>query len=345
VKSKVIVLILGYNDLNNLKECLDSVEDQDYSNFEVYFADNNSRDGSVEFVKKNYPKVRTFQFETNSGYTGGNNILLDKAFKNGAEFCLVMNADVVVDRKMISGLVNTYQKESRNNKVGLVQPVIMLYDKPDRINTIGNEIHYMGFGYCGNYLSKQIPKTDKRVISVSGTAMLISKNYYKDIGGFDESFFMYNEDQNYSWRGLMRDYKHFLSVRAKLWHKYSFSKNKNKLYYSEKNRLMMVLKNYNLKTLVLMIPSILVTEVFTLGYFFFKGWGGSKINAYKYVYLHLMQLYRERQNILKTKKIHDREIIKLFSYQLNFSEVDNVLIRYIVNPIYYVLYKVFILFV
>jgi len=61
--------------------------------------------------------------------------------------------------------------------------------------------------------------------------------------------------------------------------------------------------------------------------------------------LHLMQLYRERQNILKTKKIHDREIIKLFSYQLNFSEVDNVLIRYIVNPIYYVLYKVFILFV
>ena len=270
MKSKVIVLILGYNDLNNLKECLDSVEDQDYSNFEVYFADNNSRDGSVEFVKKNYPKVRTFQFETNSGYTGGNNILLDKAFKNGAEFCLVMNADVVVDRKMISGLVNTYQKESKNNKVGLVQPVIMLYDKPDRINTIGNEIHYMGFGYCGNYLSKQIPKTDKRVISVSGTAMLISKNYYKDIVGFDESFFMYNEDQNYSWRGLMRDYKHFLSVRAKLWHKYSFSKNKNKLYYSEKNRLMMVLKNYNLKTLVLMIPSILVTEVFTLGYFFLK---------------------------------------------------------------------------
>ena len=42
MKSKVIVLILGYNDLNNLKECLDSVEDQDYSNFEVYFADNNS---------------------------------------------------------------------------------------------------------------------------------------------------------------------------------------------------------------------------------------------------------------------------------------------------------------
>lgn len=339
MKEKVFVLVLGYKDLKNIKECLDSLQKQNYPNYQILFADNNSQDGSVELAKNKFSKVETYQFKENSGYAGGNNILLKKAFKRGADFCLVLNADVRVDRKLISNLIQSYKEKNTKNKVGLIQPRIMMYDSPKQINSTGNEIHYMGFGYCGNYLSTKIPYKDKKIWSVSGTAMLISREYYQEVGVLDEEFFMYNEDQNYSWRGLMKGYNHYLSVKGTVWHKYSFSKNKNKMYHSEKNRLMMLFRNYELKTLLLLIPSILVTEIFMWGFFILHGWMSSKIRSYKYIFSHIDEIKKARSLTLQNKVRSDKELLKIFKYKLDFSEVDNILVRYVVNPAYFILYK------
>ena len=338
---KIFVLILGYNDLKNLNECLNSLLNQDYKNYEIWFADNNSKDGSVEFINKNFKQVKTFQFNKNSGYAGGNNILIKKAFNEGSDFCLVLNADTKVDKHLISSLVNSYEENSKKNKVGLIQPVVMLYDQPKKINTIGNIIHYLGFGYCGNYLTKKIPDKDKEIISVSGTAMFISKNYYEEVGLFDEDFFMYNEDQNYSWRGLMLGYKHFLSVNGKILHKYSFSKNKNKMYHSEKNRLMIIFENYEKKTLLKLLPIIILNELLMIFYSFFTGWFLLKMKSYVFIFENRENMKKNRQKIQKNRIVEDKKIIKKFESKLDFSVMNNPIIKIVINPIY-IFYRMFI---
>jgi len=338
---KVFVLILGYNDLKNLDECLSSLLNQDYKNYEIWFADNNSKDGSVEFINKKFSKIKTFQFKENSGYAGGNNRLIKKAFKFGADFCLVLNADTKVDKNLISTLVDSYKENSKKNKVGLTQPVVMLYGQPNKINTIGNVIHYLGFGYCGNYLTKKIPNKDKEITSVSGTAMLISSDYYKNVGLFDKDFFMYNEDQNYSWRGLMLGYKHFLSVKGKIRHKYSFSKNKNKMYHSEKNRLMIIFENYEKNTLLKLLPIIILNELLMIIYSIFTGWFLLKMKSYAFLYKNRENIKKSRQKIQSTRIFGDKKIIQNFESKLDFSVMNNPLIKFIINPIY-ILYKKFI---
>ena len=272
MRNKVFVLVLGYNDLKNLDDCFGSLLKQNYDNYEVWFADNNSKDGSVEYIAKNFPKVKTFQFNENTGYAGGNNKLIKQAFANKADFCLLLNADTKVDKNLLTNLIKSYKEKSKEQKVGLIQPTVMLYSEPRKINTIGNTIHYLGFGYCGNYLKTKVPKNDEEIVSVSGTAMLISRDYYENVGLLDEDFFMYNEDQNYSWRGLMLGYKHFLSANGVIWHKYNFSKNKSKMYHSEKNRLMMVFENYEKRTLLKLLPILIFNEILMMVYSLFTGW-------------------------------------------------------------------------
>jgi len=334
VENKVIVLILGYKAIDYLDECISSLLNQTYKNFEIWFGDNNSNDGSVEYLNKNFPKVKSFQFKKNSGYAGGNNKLIRKAFNEGADFCLVLNADTKSDKYLILNLVNSYKKISKKNKVGLIQPAVMLYDQPKKINTIGNVIHYLGFGYCGSYLTDSIPKKDKEIISVSGTTMFISKDYYKNVGLFDESFFMYNEDQDYSWRGLIQGYKHFLSVEGRVWHKYSFSKNKNKMYHSEKNRLMMIFENYERKTLFRLLPIIILNEFLMMFYSLFTGWFLQKIRSYFFLFKHRENIKNKRKNKQTNRIIGDKEIIEKFESKLEFEVMNNSIIKYIINPVY-----------
>ncbi len=333
MKNKVIVLVLGYKAIDYLDECISSLLNQTYKNYEIWFADNDSNDGSVEYLNKNFPKVKTFQFKENSGYAGGNNKLIKKSFENNADFCLVLNADTKSDQNLILELINSYTENSKDNKVGLIQPLVMLYDNPEKINSAGNIIHYLGFGYCGDYMLEDVPKTDKDIISVSGTAMLVPREYYKNVGLFDEEFFMYNEDQDYSWRGLMMGYKHFLSVKGKVWHKYSFSKNKNKWYHSEKNRLTMVLKNYEKKTLLKLVPIIIFNEIAMLVYSLFSGWFFKKIKSYIFLIKNRGVIKRNRKKIQNNRTVGDSQFFCKFNSALNFEVVNNP-ITSIINPLY-----------
>lgn len=333
-EKKVVILVLGYKSLNDLDECFSSLLTQDYKNYEVWFADNNSNDGSVDLLNRNFPKVKTFEFKENSGYAGGNNKLIKMAFDIGADFSLVLNADVRVDKNFIFELVSSYLNGSKKQKVGLVQPLVMLYNEPEKINSMGNVIHYLGFGYCGGYKSVDIPKKDIEIYSVSGTAMLIPKKYYEDVGLFDEIFFMYNEDQDYSWRGLLKGYTHLLSVKSKVWHKYSFSKNKNKWYHSEKNRLMMIFKNYERKTLIKLIPIIIFNELAMLFYSLLDGWFFEKIKSYIFLLKNILIIKQKRIGVQVDRVVTDGLILGKFDSRLDFEVMNNVLIKIVINPIY-----------
>ncbi|MCX6727079.1 MAG: glycosyltransferase, partial [Candidatus Shapirobacteria bacterium] len=98
MKPLVAVLILGYNAKKNIDDCFPNLLTQDYENYKVWFADNNSRDGAVEYIEEKYPKVRVLKFKENFGYAGGNNRLMRRAFGKGVDFCLILNSDIKVNK-------------------------------------------------------------------------------------------------------------------------------------------------------------------------------------------------------------------------------------------------------
>lgn len=335
---KIGVLILGYNNLQYLKKCLKSLQTQDYKNIYIYYGDNGSNDGSMDFVKKNYPKIRIADLKVNNGYAKGNNLLLKIAFDEGMGLCFVLNPDTELRKNTISKLVNSYVDHSKKGiKVGLIQPVILLGQDKTRINTVGNAVHLLGFGFCKDYMKKYVPiNKDKEILSVSGTGMLISKEFYEDIGAFDEDFFMYNEDQDLSIRSYLSGYKNFLSSKSIMYHNYTFLKNKNKWFYSERNRLLILLKNYPAKLLLLLTIPFLITEMFVLTYSLFTGWFFQKIFSYIDVAIKIIQGYKKRKPF-----IVENNYIKRLEYSLNFKPIHKVPV--IFNwP--YLIYKKFLLF-
>jgi GT2 family glycosyltransferase len=136
-----------------------------------------------------------------------NNIGMRYVFEKNYEACILLNPDTVSDYKMVENLLRTYFLKSKKAKIGLIQPLLLLHDQPDLINSSGNPIHFLGFGYAGNYLkNKNIIQSDAEVLSATGGAALITKDFFLATGGFDQSFFMYCEDQNMCWQGLVFGY-------------------------------------------------------------------------------------------------------------------------------------------
>ena len=332
----ISVIILCTNEKKYLKNNLTSLDRQTTKADSIYLLDNNSTDGSVEFVRKKFPRVKIIRNENNLGFAKANNIGLKTAFKNGSDFCLLLNPDTVSEKTMIEELIGTYQKAKKHyQKVGLIQPVVLLFQPKKIINTIGNTIHFLGYGYCRDYLKRYQPiKTDKKIVSVSGAAMLISKEFYYAVGELDEDFFIYNEDQDLSWRGLIRGYNHFLSARSVVYHDYNFKRHGKKMLNAEKNRLIMVFKNYSTKTILLMTPILLVNEILMLVYSLFSGWFFQKIISY-YDFIKAIKKTIIKRNLIQRNRLTpDRQIISQFDCRLEFKPLNNPIINIIINSLY-----------
>jgi GT2 family glycosyltransferase len=337
MNKKVGVLILGYNSIGYLKKCFNSLQIQDFKKISIFYGDNGSNDKSVTFVKKNYPNIKTFDLKINNGYAKGNNLLLKIAFDQGMDLCFILNPDTILKKNTISSLVDSYIKHSdKGVKVGLTQPVILLNQDKTRINTIGNAVHLLGFGFCKDYMRKYSPiKKDKEILSVSGTGMLISKELYKGIGGFDEDFFMYSEDEDLSIRSFLSGYKNILASKSVMYHNYLFSKNKNKWFYSERNRLLIMLKNYPVKLLLFLAVPFFITEIFVLIYSLSTGWFLQKIKSYADVIKKIIFGYKKR----KPFKI-EKNYLKMLECSLNFKPIHRISVIF---DWPYILYKNFLI--
>jgi len=101
IDPRVAVLILGYNDRENLQGVLSSVIQQSYTNFKIFFIDNASQDNSVEYVKNNFTNVEVIENEQNVGYAGAYARVISDVFKKDFDAVILLNSDVRVDEKWL----------------------------------------------------------------------------------------------------------------------------------------------------------------------------------------------------------------------------------------------------
>ena len=160
--------------------------------------DNNSSDGTIDFIEENYPDIILLQQKKNLGFGQANNIGISYALNEGADYVFLLNQDAYLKLNAIEELVEV---QRQNRHFGILSP-IHLNGNGEKLDE--NFSRYLHQDINKNFYSDYVLNKTKREIYevpfVNAAGWLISRNCLEIVGGFDPIFFHYGEDDNYCQR-------------------------------------------------------------------------------------------------------------------------------------------------
>jgi GT2 family glycosyltransferase len=237
------VVVLNHNGERFLGPCLDSVLQQRDVEFDVIFVDNGSTDGSVVFVRQQFPAVRIIALGRNSGVAAGYNAGMQAVT---GEFIVVLNNDTHVQAGWLRAL---HDAANTDPTIGAVSSLLCRDDQPDVIDSAGIALNVTG--YAWDYLSG-CPRTDaglsaRRVFGASAGAALYRRAMLLDVGMFDERFFAYLEDVELAWRARLRGWHAVVAPDAVVLHRHSATSGEGsrfKRWHLGRNRVWLLTQVY-----------------------------------------------------------------------------------------------------
>jgi len=247
---KVAVVILNWNGERFLEQFLPSlIACTTYTGAEIIIADNASTDGSLSFLRANYPALRTIVLDQNYGFAGGYNKALEQI---DAEYFVLLNSDVEVTPGWLDSLMGYMEV---NPSVAACQPKIKAFsskNKFEHAGAAGGFIDYLGFPFCRGRVFAHVEE-DKgqydEVVDVfwaSGACLLIRASIYNKVGGLDEVFFAHMEEIDLCWRLNARGYRVVCVPQSTVYHVGGGTLNvesPRKTYLNFRNNLLMLYKN------------------------------------------------------------------------------------------------------
>lgn len=214
------VVILNWNGKSLLERFLPSVIEHS-KDATIYVADNASTDGSVNFVKANFPSVNIIQNTENGGYAKGYN----EALKEVKEdiFCL-LNSDVEVTKNWLTPILETFKAQP---KTAIIQPKILDFKNKNYFEyagAAGGFIDKLGYPYCRGRIFNTLEKDEgqfddiESIFWASGACLFVRKTVFIALGGFDESFFAHMEEIDLCWRARNNGYNAMYVGTATVYH-------------------------------------------------------------------------------------------------------------------------------
>ena len=272
---KVSIIIINYNGKHHLESCLESLLKINYNNTEIIIVDNNSTDDSVNFISKNFPNVILIKLNENKGFAEPNNIASKVAT---GDFLLFLNNDTIVTPSFISEMIKPIQQDS---DIGICQSLLL---KPDEsIDSSGDFIDTLGVVYNSKTQISEI----REISSARGASMMIKKNLFEQLEGFDKKFYFSFEDVDLSWRCWIAGYKVLIIPKSIVYHLggQTYQKVKNSMaFHGFKNQLSMKITNFE-SSLVLknMLKFFIIYGSRELKIWFdYKIYGKTKLSSTKY---------------------------------------------------------------
>ncbi len=258
---KIAIVILNWNGEKLLRRFLPDLVKYSSQNT-IYLIDNASEDNSIAFTQNNFPSVKHIINQKNLGYAGGYNLGL----KNIKEdiFCLINN-DVRVTEGWLLPIINLFKSQPN---VAIAQPLILDEKKPDCFEyagAAGGYIDRFGYPFCRGRVFDEIElnqnqyDTSTRIFWASGACFFIRKNVFQGLGGFDERFFMHQEEIDLCWRAFNQNYQSYFVNNSKVYHLGggTLPNSPLKVYYNFRNSLYMLTKNVN----ALQLPFVLLIRL------------------------------------------------------------------------------------
>ena len=295
----VSVAIVNYNGRETLAETIKSVLAQDIKPRDLRILDNNSTDGSVEFVASQFPEIAVTRLPVNRGPNPARNEGLRAAL---CDHVLVMDNDIVLAPDYISRLMSVHME---NPEAGAVTGQIRFHDRPDTVQYNGTYIHYAG----EIMLNRHESVAPIKVGCVSAGAVLLDRQKTVRAGGFDEDFFIGWEDGDLTFRLSLAGYPCYAVTNAVCFH-IRRERGRKWVRYQTRNRWWFIGKNYDARTILVAMPAIILLQLCAGFFFLMKGefgaFGRGTLDALKSI----PTILRKRRAVQLIKKLGDGLLLR-----------------------------------
>jgi GT2 family glycosyltransferase len=208
--------------------------------------DNQSTDGSVAAIRAAFPAVQIIELTENHGYAGNNNVGIQAALAQGAEWVFVLNEDTVLDAACVERLLRVGEGDPQ---IGIIGPMVYHYNEPTIIQSAGG---LLGPHWESIHIAKNEPdlgqfQASHKVEWISGCGILLRRAVIEQVGMLDVRFFYYWEETEWCVRAGKAGWQIVHVPQAKLWHKgvqRDYHPKPSLLYYSTRNRLLLLAKHH-----------------------------------------------------------------------------------------------------
>jgi GT2 family glycosyltransferase len=246
---KTAIVILNWNGKKFLEDFLPSVIKYSINDAEIIIADNASEDGSIDYLKNNFPNIRIIKNKTNEGFSKGYNDALKQV---EADYYILLNSDIEVTDNWINPVINLMESDKQ---IAACQPKIKSYNNPDKFEyagAAGGYIDKYGYPFCRGRLFQTIEKDNKQyddvveVFWASGACIFVRADLYHKYGGLDNDFFAHMEEIDFCWRLKNEAYKIMFCPHSTVYHIGGGTLPKSssrKTYLNFRNNLTLLYKN------------------------------------------------------------------------------------------------------
>lgn len=266
--NQVTVVIPNYNGIKYIRECLQTLRDQeeDTPEYETIVVDNGSSDGSVGVIEEEFPEVSLIRLSENTGFCHAVNVGIENAH---TPFVILLNNDTKVYPDFVKAL---YRAMDADKALFAVSAQMLMWDDPELLDDAGDQYNAFGWAYARG---KGKPAADyaqmRNVFSACGGAAIYRKTVFEQIGLFDEVHFAYLEDLDIGYRARIFGYRNAYTPDAKVVHYGSASTgsryNEWKTVQAAANNVYVVYKNMPLLQILWNLPFLLIG--FFVKYLFF----------------------------------------------------------------------------
>ncbi len=320
----VSIIIVNWNGRRFLGNCLGSLSKIKYKNIEVIFVDNASTDGSVEYARKLYPRMKIILNSKNLGYAEGH----EEAFKKcKGSLILLLSMDTIVNENFLKELVEVLLSET---DIGAVQPKLLMYPNKNSIDSIGSFILPNGMLYhYGREKNHLIAKynTSMEVFSAKGACVLFRKETLQKTRLFDKDYFAYFEETDLCHRIWLAGYRIIYVPSAVVYHTGGGSSKQMEssfiLFHSYKNKICTYIKNLSLGELIKIMPQLIILfECAALVYLFKRKLSISRAiqKAFIWNLVHLNQTLKKRRFVQsKIRIVSDNNFLPRVTRRVRMS--------------------------
>ena len=218
----VAIITLNWNRPADTLEFLESACRQTLRDSQLVVVDNGSSDDSVQQIRAHFPQAELLVNKTNLGFAGGMNTGIRQALNNGADYLFIANNDTYLAPNMLERLIEQIQQ----CHASIIAPIIFYASQPEQIWSAGAGRNRLTLDVIDNWRDQpgsSLGSTPYPVEFITACGMLVERSCFEAVGLFDERFFMYYEDSDFSLRVRQSGRQILVDPLAHMWHKVASS--------------------------------------------------------------------------------------------------------------------------
>jgi GT2 family glycosyltransferase len=305
---KACVIVVAHRAGDALTRCLDSLDGED-----VIVVDNGGGGREIDAAVQRARVITS----PNDGFGAGCNL---GARNTDADVLVFLNPDTVAQPGAVAALARALEDPT----VGVVQARLRLLDEPELLNSSGNVVHVSGLAWPGGYRDSADELAVPREIAyASGAACAIRADVFRELGGFTEELFLYQEDLELCWRARLHGLRVLVIPDADVLHEYLLERaDRRKEYFLERNRLVFVATAFAGRTLLLLAPVLLAVEVGITLLALRQGWLREKVAGWAWLARNGSWLARRRRAAQALRRVPDRALAPFLTPVLDPRMLD-----------------------